>query len=103
MRPEDRIRMLMESVYDDNARQAERLARTVPDIGPMEGFEDLPADTLSPDVPSVDHVSVPVYVSQESEFFQPRTVYSLTPPKPPSKAKRVAAALQKRKQILGRP
>lgn len=100
MRPEDRIRMLMESVYADNAGQAERLARTRPEIGPMEEFsEDLPPLY----VPSIDQINAPVYVSQESEFFQPRTAYSLAPPAPLSKPERVAAALQKRRQILGRP
>lgn len=97
MSPEERIRMLM----DENAMLRARL-----DGGPMDiGELDMSSIAQPPmDVPTLEQISTPVYETNANPFgYGTAPKYSLSTPKKASGNDRIAAALQKRRQVLGRP
>lgn len=97
MSPEERIRMLM----DENAMLRARLDGGPMDIGELDTSGLAPAPMA---MPTLDQISTPVYATNARPFgYGSNPQYTMSPSKAPSSRDRIAAALQKRRQVLGRP
>lgn len=97
MSPEERIRMLL----DENAALRARLYDKPVDIGELDMSG---VSSPQPVVPDIDQINATVYETNANPFhYGTAPKYSLSPPKQASKNDKIAAALQKRRQILGRP